>query len=328
LLAKLLGDNWEGGDLVSLPRPTRPGIALDGSILGSLSTDAKQTVENISAQAQDRMQAYVEEMRAAGRNPDPAELARLRQETRTALAGVLTPVQLEEYLLRYSQTANNLRSQFGQMKYFNASADEFRSIFRATDSIDQQIQSLGTANDAITVGQRNSLLQQRDAAVKLALGADRYQQYQKLQDPLYQQAVASAIQSGDPNSADTIYGINLAAQNEQNGIQSNTNLTDSQKAIALKQLDLDQMKAAAAAAGLAPLPEAPPPVPQGPPTQPHVMGKTESASGLSKLYGVSMNALQAANPNLDVNNLKPGDVIRIPQPPPQSPTAPQFLIPR
>ena len=29
LLAKLLGTNWEGGDLASLPRPTRPGIVLD-----------------------------------------------------------------------------------------------------------------------------------------------------------------------------------------------------------------------------------------------------------------------------------------------------------
>jgi LysM repeat protein len=271
------------------------------------------------------MQAYLNDMRAAGRNPDPAELARLRQDTRTELAAVLSPAQLEEYLLRYSQTANDLRANLGRLKYFNASPDEFRSIFRATDSIDQQLEMLGSANDPITVAQRNSLQQQRDGAIRLALGTDRFQQYQKLQDPLYQQALATAIQAGDPNSADAIYGINLAAQNDQNNLQSNTNLTDSQRAIALKQLDLDRLKAAAAAAGQAPLPEPTPP-PQPPPTQPHIMGKTESAAGLSKLYGVSMNALQAVNPNVDVNNLKPGDVLRIPQPGSQSPGAPQFLI--
>jgi LysM repeat protein len=326
LLAKLLGDTWEGGDLASLPRPTRQGIALDGPILGTLPAEAKQSVESISAQAQDRMQAYLNDMRAAGRNPDPAELARLRQDTRTELAAVLSPAQLEEYLLRYSQTANDLRANLGRLKYFNASPDEFRSIFRATDSIDQQLEMLGSANDPITVAQRNSLQQQRDGAIRLALGTDRFQQYQKLQDPLYQQALATAIQAGDPNSADAIYGINLAAQNDQSNLQSNTNLTDSQRAIALKQLDLDQLKAAAAAAGQAPLPEPTPP-PQPPPTQPHIMGKTESAAGLSKLYGVSMNALQAVNPNVDVNNLKPGDVLRIPQPGSQSPGAPQFLIP-
>src|SRR6185437_1248956 len=108
----------------------------------------------------------------------------------------------------------------------------------------QQIQMLGTGNDPITVAQRNSLEQQRDNAIKLAIGPARFLQYQKLQDPLYQQAMATAIQNGDPSSADAIYGINLAAQTDQNAIQSNSNLTDSQKSIALKQLDLDQAKAA------------------------------------------------------------------------------------
>ena len=312
LLTKLLGPDWEGGDLSSLPRPSRQSVALDGPVLGPLSADAKQSVENISARAEDRMQAYLAACRTAGRNPDPAEMARLRQQTRSELAGVLAPDQLEEYLLRYSQTANDLRADLGKLKYFNATPDEFRAIFRATDSLDEQIQLLGDATDPVTVAQRNSLQQKREDAIKLALGADRYQQYQKLQDPLYRQAMADAVQSGNPASADALYGINLAAQNEQNAIQSNTNLTDSQKAIALKQLELDQLRAATAASGQPTLPEAPPAPPPAPTGQPHVMGQTETASGLAKLYGLSMSAFQAANPNVDLNNLKPGDVIRIP----------------
>src|SRR6185437_16044961 len=189
----------------------------------------------------------------------------------------------------------------------------------------QQIQMLGTGNDPITVAQRNSLEQQRDNAIKLAIGPDRYLQYQKLQDPLYQQAMATAIQNGDPSSADAIYGINLAAQNEQNAIKADTNLTDSQRALAQKQLELDQMTAATAASGQPLLPE-PPPVPQRPVTQPHVMGQTETASGLSKLYGISVDTIQALNPSVDVNNHRPGDVIRLPQPPPTR-VAPQLIIP-
>src|SRR6185437_1426292 len=106
----------------------------------------------------------------------------------------------------------------------------------------------------------------------------------------YQQAMAAATQAGDPGSADAIYGINLAAQSEQAEIQSNTNLTDSQKAIALKQLDLDQLKAATAASGQATLPEPPPP-PAPTPTQPHVMGQTQAMVGPSKLYSVPMSAI-------------------------------------
>jgi LysM repeat protein len=326
LLTKLLGPDWEGGDLTGLPRPSRPTVELDGPVLGALPPEAKQAVANISARGEDRMQAYLQQMRDAGKNPEPAEMARLRQQTRTELAGVLSPAQLEEYLLRYSQTANDLRADLGKLKYFNATPDEFRSIFRATDALDQQIQLLGTANDPITVAQRNSLEQQRDNALRQALGQDRFQQYQKLQDPLYQQAMAAATQAGDPGSADAIYGINLAAQSEQAEIQSNTNLTDSQKAIALKQLDLDQLKAATAASGQATLPEPPPP-PAPTPTQPHVMGQTETVMALSKLYSVPMSAIQAANPNVDLNNVKPGDLIRIPQSSSGPGQQPRLIVP-
>jgi hypothetical protein len=325
LLAKLLGTDWEGGDLAGLPRPSRPGIVLDGPVLGTLPTETKQSVAEISAEAQERMQTYLQEMRDAGKTPDPAELARLRQETRNQLASVLSPLQLEEYLLRYSQTANELRADLGKLKYFDATPEEFRAMFRASDSIDQQIQLLGSATDPITVAQRNSLEQQRDNALRQALGPARFQQYQKLQDPLYQQAMATAIQNGDPNSADTIYGINLAAQHEQTSIQTNANLSDTQKAIAQKQLELEQLTAATIASGQAVPPELMPP-PAPPVTQPHVMGKTETAAGLSKLFGISLNAIQAANPGIDVNNLKPGDTIRIPQLP-RTFSAPQLIVP-
>ena len=324
LLTRLLGPDWEGGDLAGLPRPTRPGVVLDGPILGTLATDTKESVANISADAQDRMTAYIQQMHDAGKEPDPAELQRMRQDTRNQLAAVLNPAQLEEYLLRYSQTANDLRAQLGTMKYFNATPDEFRALFRADDSFTQQILALGTGNDAITVAQRNSLVQQRDNALRLALGPARFQQYQKLQDPLYQQAMATAIQNGDPNTADAIYGINLAAQSEQSTIQTNANLTDAQKTVALKQLEADQL---AASTGQTPPSDlTPPPAPQPPAGQPHVMGKTETALGLAKMYGISLNSIQAVNPNIDVGNLKPGDVIRLPNPPPAF-TPPRMIMP-
>jgi hypothetical protein len=250
----------------------------------------------------------------------------MRQDVRNQLGAVLTPVQLEEYLLRYSQTANDLRAQLGKLKFFNATPEEFRNIFRADDSFNQQIQMLGNGTDPITVAQRNSLEQQRDNAVRLAIGPARFLQYQKLQDPLYQQATATAIQNGDPNSADTIYAINLTAQSEQTAIKTDTSLTDSQRALAQKQLELDQLTATTAASGQPLLPE-PPPVPPRPVTLPHVIGQTENANGLSKLFGISIDTIQALNPSIDVNNLRPGDVIRLPQPPPTR-VAPQLLVPQ
>jgi LysM repeat protein len=315
LLTKLLGPNWEGGDLASLPRPSKPGIVLDGPILGMLPSETKVAVAGISARAEERMKQYLVSVQAAGKSPDPAEMARLRQQTRTELATVLSPVQLEEYLLRYSQTANDLRSELGQLKYFNATPDEFRSIFRVTDPM--------------TVSQRNSLAQQRDNALMQALGTDRYRQYQELHDPLYRQAMATAQQAGDPGSVDTLYAINLTAQHQRDLIQSNANLTDSQKAIELKQLDVDQLTAATSASGQAVPPDTsspPPPPPSQSTATPivsHVMGNTETVQALSQLYNVPMSQLQALNPGIDLNNIMPGQTIRIPQ----TISAPALIVP-
>ena len=149
LLTRLLGTNWESGDMVSLPRPSRPGIILDGAVLGTLPADTKQALQEISQRSQDRMQAYLDEQNAAGNEPDPAEVAKLRRQTRAELEAVLSPPQLEEFLLRYSQDANDWRTTFGQLKFFNPTPDEFRAVFRATDNIDQQLELLGDADDRL-----------------------------------------------------------------------------------------------------------------------------------------------------------------------------------
>ena len=67
LLGRLLGTNWEGGDLANLPRPSRPGIVLDGPILGALGTDTKQALEEVNIHSQDRLQTYLDSVRREGK---------------------------------------------------------------------------------------------------------------------------------------------------------------------------------------------------------------------------------------------------------------------
>jgi LysM repeat protein len=311
LLAKLLGANWEGGDLVSLPRPSRPGVLLDGPVLGSLQSDAKQAVEEINLRSQDRIQAYVDAQKRVGKNPEPAELARLQQQTRTELQRVLTPPQLEEYLLRYSQNAADLRSELGQLKYFSATPEEFRGIFRSTDLLDEQIQLLAGATDANSIGQRKSLEDQRENAIKLALGQKRYDEYRLLHDPLYRDAVARAQQAGTPEAAMLMYQINLASAGEQSRIRSDATLTEEQKAIELKRLEVEQLRANTLASGQ----DLPPELPQQspPPRKMYVVRPGDNANVVSMIYGVPVSALRAANPNKDLGRLRPGEAINIPQ---------------
>ena len=311
LLSSLLGTNWESGDIVSLPRPSRPGIILDGAVLGTLSSETKQTLQEISQRSQDRVQAYLDEQKLAGQEPDPAVVAKLRQETRAELERVLSPGQLEEFLLRYSQNANNWRSMFGQLQFFNPSPDEFRAVFRATDNFDQQLELLGDADDPASVAQRKSLQDQKENALKITLGAKRYDEYRMLQDPIYRDAVAAAQQAGTPESARLIYTINLAAAAELDSIRGNTNLTEEQKTIELKRIELEQLRANTAATGQE-LPPDPAPATQPTPRRTHVIRPGDSIVAMSLMYGLSVNAIRTANPAVDFTRLRPGEQIFIP----------------
>jgi len=313
LLAELLGNDWESGDQVSLPRPTRAGVPLDGALLGMLPQEAKTTIQDISNRAADRTQAYIEAQRVAGKPVDEAELARLRQQTRAELAAVMTPQQLEEYLLRYSENSTSLRSELGQLKYFNASADEFRQIFRATDSIDNQLQLLAGATDAASVQQRVTLMAQRENALRLALGQERYTQYRLLHDPAYQDAYAAAQRAGNVQTASTLYDINTAANEELARIKANTNYTTEQRAIEAKRAELEQLKATARAMGQELPPDSSQSQPPPPPTKTtHVLTGLEGLNELSRLYNMHPDQIRAVNPDLNFNRLRPGDRVNIP----------------
>lgn len=310
LLSRLLGPNWESGDMISLPRPSRTGVVLDGPVLGGLSTETKQAIQEIGMRSEAHLQSYLEEQRQQGKNPDPVELARLRKQTRDDLARVLPPAELEEFLLRYSQYAGDLRSQFGQLKYFNATPEEFRAIFRNTDDLDYRIQLLADSTDPSDITTRQQLEAQRDNAIKTALGPARYEEYQLLHDPLYRDAVAAADEAGTPEAARSLYQINLAAASTQTDIQGDTNLTASQKAIAMKQLELDQLRANAIATGQQLPPDAS--AQQQPPRRTYTLQAGDTPAVIGMIYGVPENAIRAANPGVDFSRLRPGDAINIP----------------
>jgi hypothetical protein len=257
------------------------------------------------------VQAYVDQRRAEGKNTDPVELAKLRQETRTELQKILNPAQLEEFLLRYSQDANNLRTELGQLQFFGVTSNEFRNIFRATDNLNERIQLL-SINDPAIAPERKSLQEQRENAIKIAIGDNRYEEYRLLHDPTYRQAVETAEKAGTPEAAQILYEINMATFEEQNRVRANTNLTAEQKAIELKRLELEQLQANTAITRPELAQETPPGPPAPPAKKVFVLGPGDSAATISTLYGVPLSALRAANPTIDVTRLRPGDRINIP----------------
>jgi hypothetical protein len=272
MLTELLGPGWN-----TPPRPNKPGNALhfDGPVLSKLAPEVKSTIEEIEAQTEQRRAEIINRAHQQQIQPDPVQLAQLRQEARRQIASVLTPEQLEEYLLRYSQTAETMREQ---LRGFGADADEFRRIFRARDSFEQQLAAL-PATDQASLQRRAELIRMRDDAVRQAIGPERFTLYQLAEDPLFQQAQDEAQQRAVPaEKVLPIFRVNQAVQEEMARVQNDRTLSEDQRRVALAAIQQQQQKSinrilsnfpadgatpaqaapAAAPAGDLPLPPAPP----------------------------------------------------------------------
>ena len=233
----------------------------------------------------------------------------MRQQVTADLAKVLNPAQLEEFMLRYSSAASNLRKQ---MKGFNATPDEFRGIYRIREPLEDQL-SLLIGDDPATVAKRAELQKRLDDAIKSILPADRYQQYVIAEDPAYQDAVAQAKAAGALGTAvQGLYDINKATLQEKAKIQNDPTLSADEKAARLKAIDDQQQAAANQLLGIAP-PQTPPLPPElnASVTRVHSFSPGETVDAIAARYGVTSASIFAANPNLNFNVLSPGTPIKI-----------------
>jgi LysM repeat protein len=317
-LTRLLGPNWEAKD-PSFAQRRRAGISLDGPVLGQLPESVKRSLINIVSTSQQRMEELQALAAAEGRKPTSTEIAAIREQSRTEMAKILSPSQLEEFLLRYSQTATDLRADLASLKYFKTTATEFRALFRACDPIDVKLAALDEL-DPKTTDLRRSLLDQRSSAIKLALGSKRFELFQELHDPNFREAYAQAATAGDPTAVGAIQEINQLTQQELARLKGGSNLTPEQLAIAAKRLELEQAKATAEALGqtVPPDPNAPPPpsaTEAKPQNRVYVIKSGDTFGAISTAYGIPVNAILNANPGMQINGLKPGQRINIPPQP-------------
>lgn len=311
LLTKLLGEGWDKGRAEQQRTP----LALTGPVLGNLSDEVKSSVQDIAARSRDRLSAYMAEAQGRGQPVNPAELARIREETRQQLAAVLNPQQLEEFLLRYSENATQLRRE---LTGFNATPDEFRAIFRVVEPIDREIGLRYAGDDPASQRARQNLEQQRQAAIRNVVGNERFAAYETAQDPAFHEALNLAQQAGgNDETALALYEIQKATADELNRIRNDPNLSEAQKQQQIRDATADQQKARALVLGESPPPE---PAAAAAPTQPqlraHVLEPFETLGQLSLRYGIRISELRAANPGIDINRARPGTVLNIPTPGP------------
>ncbi|NOS69353.1 MAG: LysM peptidoglycan-binding domain-containing protein [Verrucomicrobia bacterium] len=307
LLARLLGPDWNAAERLT-------NLADELDFLSSIG------IANPSDELRTNLLAILRSQNAQGAlegvnmEQNTAAAVEMEKHIWRQLGALLSPAQLEQCRLYLAPNATALRAELDGISGFETKPEEFRKMFNATDDIDLQLRALSEATDKVSEQQREKLVQQREAAIRSALGEQRYDAYAKLRDPDYMEALATIRNSGGSTQMlHTIYAIRRESSAEQLRIAENPNLTEHQRDIELKRIELEQLKATSRALGEAvpeePKPETPPkPIP----AKTHVLANGESFDTVARIYGVQPGDLRAANPNINFDKLKPGDIISVP----------------
>jgi hypothetical protein len=238
LITKLLGpdavDNEKGESMLW------SSVQLTGPVLGSLSPELHNQVQEICARAKERNDSVTFARANQGQPLNPIELARMRDQTRVDLKQVLNADELEEFLLRYSQNALQLRAE---LRGLEPTAEEFRKIFRALDPIDHKMQLEYGSKEALSERQKERYERQRDAIIKEAIGPERFEAYLLTKDPLYHQAQMFALQYNAPSKAIMpIYQMTKANESKRQKIMNDPALTPQEKSDEINAIYQQQQK--------------------------------------------------------------------------------------
>lgn len=170
---------------------------------------------------------------------DEEELRNLQQQREVELASLLTPQELEEYELRHSHVADNLRNQ---LSGFEPNEDEFRRLFRLQKDFEDQInRALPESSDEVQAEIRARAHEEGQRALgdemRNVLGEQRYSEWQRAQDPDYKALVQISDRYNlPPETSQKIYDYKVQAEQQKLQIESNPNLSEEQRQAALEAI--------------------------------------------------------------------------------------------
>ena len=181
----------EAGDLVTLPRPSRPGIILDGPILGQLPSETKRPIYSGSLTTVPRSVWIIPRVHACGRakTADPIELAKLRQETRSDLQKLpLPPLNLRNSCCVIRKMPMRCAVSWASSNISPPRRTSFAICSAAPICSTSRLPCSATPTIPTRRFSAKNLQDQRENAIKLALGPQRYEEYRLLHDPVYRDA--------------------------------------------------------------------------------------------------------------------------------------------
>ena len=213
LMKSLLGENAPGNDEINAWQRRQFGNLAPEKLtqLQSINTDYSELQQEIYAKANG---VFLPE--------DREKLAYLEKEKLADIAKTLSPQEFEEFQLRSSNTANQLRGQLGS---FNTTEAEFRALYRAAAAIDEKYGTAGPFGPRNPGDYQN---RQADmlAQAKAVLTPERFADYKLATDPQSRQ-VSSLVARLElpPATTQQVVSLQQDFQNRQRALMTNRALT-------------------------------------------------------------------------------------------------------
>ncbi len=156
----------------------------------------------------------------------PDVTAKLRELTKAEhdeIAKTLTPQELEEYDLRTSSTASQLRYQ---LTAFNPTEQEFRTLFELQNQYSDQLGPMYSIPSQDEMKARADVQKQLNEQIVAALGPDRGADYTRAQDYNYRQTSQLVTRLDlPPETANDIYSLQKDIQQRANAVRMDRTLS-------------------------------------------------------------------------------------------------------
>ena len=163
------------------------------------------------------------------------------------MAQILSPQEYQDYQLRNSWTARNMRESLGS---FEPSETEFLTLFQLRKAFDDQFGMIREGGDETVREQRRLAQQQLDDQVRATLGEQRFHEYQLAQDERYRDIYNFVQRNELPKEvAESVYDIRRVAEAERRRLEADESIPREQRAAAVAAIAEQTRQALATALG-------------------------------------------------------------------------------
>ena len=188
---------------------------------GNLAPEKLTQLQSIQSDYSELQQDIYAKINGIMLPEDREKLAFLEKEKLADIAKTLTPQEFEDYQLRSSNTAQQLRSQ---LSGFNASEAEFRALFKVAAAVDEKYgtSAMGGPRNPTDYQSRQAELL---AQAQTVLSPERFADYKLATDPQSQQVSRLVARLElPPATTQQVVALQQDIQNRARAIQTNREL--------------------------------------------------------------------------------------------------------